>query len=168
MFHSLTRCRLSCRASSGMTLFRSASTSNIHSAAPTQMLLHYWRRQVYEADIDALSLVKAEAERWFSSTIKFDSIGDALDPAQTRMYPNLARFLQFMIMFPVSNAEAECSFSTLKRLKTMGQKRLNGLVLLNVHNEINVKTDSVINVFAKKKQKDDVCPQNFFLSCICH
>lgn len=34
--------------------------------------------KIYKADIEALSFVKAEAERWFSSAAKFDSIGDAL------------------------------------------------------------------------------------------
>ena len=72
------------------------------------------------------------------------------------MYPNLARLLKILITFPVSNAEAERSFSSLKRLKTylrntMSQERLNGLALLGVHNETEVKIDSIINVFAKKK-----------------
>ncbi len=114
--------------------------------------------KVYEVDIEALSLVKAEAERWFSSAAKFDSIGDALAHAQTRMYPNLAKLLQVLITLPVSNAEAECSFSVLKRLKTylrntMGQKRLNGLALLAVHNETEIEIDSVIKMFSQKNRR---------------
>lgn len=78
------------------------------------------------------------------------------------MYPNLAKLLQVLITLPVSNAEAERSFSVLKRLKTylrntMGQKRLNGLALLAVHNEIETEIDSVIKMFCKKKQEVDVC-----------
>ena len=105
-----------------------------------------------------MSLIKAETQRWFSSKIKFDTIGDALAHAKTRMYPNLTRLLQVLITLPVSNAEAERSFSVLKRLKTdlrstIGQERLNSLALLAVHNEIKVKTDSVINIFAQKTGK---------------
>lgn len=78
------------------------------------------------------------------------------------MYPNLAKLLQVLITLPVSNAEAERLFSVLKRLKTylrntMGQKRLNGLALLAVHNEIETEIDSVIKMFCKKKQEVDVC-----------
>ena len=43
-----------------------------------------------------------------------------------------------MMVLPVTSCEAECSFSTLRRLKTylrttMSQERLNGLALLNVY-----------------------------------
>ena len=113
------------------------------------------------ADIGALSFVKAEAEHWVSSAAKFDAIGDAIAHAQTRMYPNLAKLLKILITLQVSNAEAERSFSVLKRLKTyirntIVQKRLNGLALLAVHNETEVEIECYKDVFPKK-QEVDVC-----------
>lgn len=69
--------------------------------------------KVYEADIKALSLVKADTQSWFSSAINFDSIGDAVAHSQTQRYPNLSTFLQVVLTLPVSNAEAEGSFSAL-------------------------------------------------------
>ena len=102
--------------------------------------------KVYEADIEALSFVKAEAERWFSSAAKFDAIGDAIAHAQTRMYPNLAKLLKVLITLPVSNAKAEHSFSVLRRLKTylrntIVQKCLNCLALLAVHNDTEAEIE---------------------------
>ncbi|XP_076036368.1 52 kDa repressor of the inhibitor of the protein kinase-like [Oratosquilla oratoria] len=131
---------------------------NLLSSADGDVAAVLEAAKVYEADIETLSLVKAEAERWYSTTMKFESIGDALAHAQTRMYPNPAKLLRVLITLPVSNAEAERSFLTLKRLKTylrntMGQDHLNGLALLGVHNEINIEIDSVINVFAQKNRR---------------
>ena len=55
-------------------------------------------------------------------------------------------------MLPVSVAECERSFSTLKRLKTylrntMGQERLAGLALLNIYPGIDVDVQTVISMF---------------------
>jgi len=59
---------------------------------------------------------------------------------------------------PVTNAEAERSFSALKRLKsylrsTMGQERLSALALLAIHNTVNVSADEVIDSFAKANRR---------------
>ena len=35
----------------------------------------------------------------------------------------------------------------------IGQERLDGLILLAVHNQIEVKTDSVINILGQKDRK---------------
>ena len=53
-------------------------------------------------------------------------------------------------------AGAERSFSCLKRLKiylrnTMGQERLNNLVILTIERGFQPKINSVINQFAAKK-----------------
>jgi len=49
----------------------------------------------------------------------------------------------------------ETIFSSLKRIKTylrstMGENRLNGLELLNIHPEIIVEPEEVVNVYANK------------------
>ena len=73
--------------------------------------------KLYELDIESLALVKVEAERWALSVPGFQTIKDAQAHASTSMFPNLAIFLKTLLTFLVSNAEAERSFSALKRLK---------------------------------------------------
>ena len=72
------------------------------------------------------------------------------------------KLAEIILVTPISSAEAERNFSTLKRIKTnlrnsMGQDRLNALTALSVHQkEIeNVKdfNDKVIELFATGKQR---------------
>ncbi|CAI6377485.1 unnamed protein product [Macrosiphum euphorbiae] len=70
-------------------------------------------------------------------------------------YPMISKLLQIFITLPVSTATGERSFSTLRRLKTYlrnssGQIRLNGLALLNIHRDINVDINDVLDELAKK------------------
>ena len=65
--------------------------------------------------------------------------------ARTMLLPNVAFLLKLLATIPVSSAEAERSFSALKRLKTymrsvMGQDHLIGLALMHVHCEIEIDT----------------------------
>jgi len=67
-------------------------------------------------------------------------------------------FLTILLTLPVSTAGVERSFSTLRRAKTwlrsrMGEERLTGLALLNIHRDIPVDTDSVIDRFANSKKR---------------
>ena len=55
---------------------------------------------------------------------------------------------------PVSSASNERSFSTLKRIKTylrnsVGEARLNGLAMLNIHRDMEVDVQTVIDDLAK-------------------
>ena len=88
------------------------------------------------------TLARAEAERWRKTAPAFDRLTDAHE------YHAL----------PVTNAEAERSLSTLKRLKTylrstMTQERVNGLALLAVHKEVTVDTQLLIDRFAQKNRR---------------
>ena len=54
------------------------------------------------------------------------------------IFPNIRKMLIHIMVLPVTSCEAERSFSALHRIKTflrttMGNDRLNGLALLNVH-----------------------------------
>ncbi|KAE9523165.1 hypothetical protein AGLY_016398 [Aphis glycines] len=74
------------------------------------------------------------------------------------VYPIISKLLQIFITLPVSTATGERSFSTLHRLKTYlrnssGQIRLNGLALLNIHRDINVDINDVLNELAKKSKR---------------
>ncbi|XP_060864292.1 52 kDa repressor of the inhibitor of the protein kinase-like [Metopolophium dirhodum] len=74
------------------------------------------------------------------------------------VYPIISKLLQIFITLPVSTATGERSFSTLRRLKTYlrnssGQIRLNGLALLNIHRDINVDINDVLDELAKKSKR---------------
>ena len=56
-------------------------------------------------------------------------------------FPDVVTFLQLVITIPVSSAQAERSFSSLKRVKTylrstMSEHRLNNLCLLSIEREL--------------------------------
>lgn len=109
-------------------------------------------------DVESLTLVKAEAERWVLSAPVFQTVKEAQAHAKTNMFPNIAVLLKTLLTLPVSNAEAERSFSALKRLKTylrstVGQERLNGLALLGVHNYIPIPVERVISKFCEKNRR---------------
>ena len=69
-------------------------------------------------------------------------------------YPFTHKLFQIIKKCPDSVASAERSFSALRRIKTwlrtrMTQDRLVGLALLNVHRDILVNVENVIERFAK-------------------
>jgi len=60
--------------------------------------------------------------------------------------------------YAVTTASAESSFSSLRRLKnywrsTVGQERLNGLAVLNIHKNIPINIDEMINIFSRSSRR---------------
>ena len=77
--------------------------------------------------------------------------------------------LSVLLTVPVTNAEAEPSFSALKRLKsylrsTINQEILNGLALLAVHNDFSISAENVIDNFATV----GFCSFDYLDFCIIH
>jgi hypothetical protein len=73
-------------------------------------------------------------------TSAINGLGEA-----SRLYAELSKLIVLLLVIPVSSATAERSFSCLRRLKTylrstMGQERLNHLMVLTVHQD---KTDTI-------------------------
>lgn len=72
--------------------------------------------------------------------------------------PTVLQLLKYLIALPVTTEYGERSFSTLKHLKTYlrnttSEKRLNGLALLNIQQEINVTPDIVLNLLLFNARK---------------
>ncbi|CAI6358567.1 unnamed protein product [Macrosiphum euphorbiae] len=122
----------------------------------------------YTFDDDLLkeSQLKSEIQLWKEKwkKIKNDDgyvIKDALtaiDQCNGILYPNIKKILFIIACLPVTVASAERNFSTLRRLKTwlpssMGQDRLVGLPLLNIHRDIEITVDEVIEELAKKSRR---------------
>ena len=66
--------------------------------------------------------------------------------------------MQLFATLPVSTATAERSFSTLRRLKTYlrnstSENRLNALALLNIHREVEITPEQVIDKIATNKRR---------------
>lgn len=86
---------------------------------------------------------------------------DMLENCDKDVYPYIHFLLSILITLPVSNATAERTFSSLRRLKswlrsTMEQERLTGLALLNIHRDINVSPENIVNRYAKiRKHRDE-------------
>jgi hypothetical protein len=102
--------------------------------------------------------------KWVSRlTDRSDSVipqtaAEGLAACDKRAFPLIHTFLSILVTLPVSTASAEKSFSTLRRLKTwmmsrMAEDRLTGLTILNVHRDISVNVDKVIDRFAKIKKR---------------
>jgi len=75
-------------------------------------------------------------------------------------YPNIQilRLLMLFATIPMTTCTSERSFSFLKRIKTylrstMGENRLNGLALLNMHPEIIIEPEEVVDVYANKHHR---------------
>lgn len=83
---------------------------------------------------------------------------EALAACDRSFFPNVHRMLQLFATLPVSTATAERSFSTLRRLKTYlrnttSDNRLNGLALLNIHRDVEVSPELVVDRFASSKAR---------------
>ncbi|KAK3929211.1 52 kDa repressor of the inhibitor of the protein kinase [Frankliniella fusca] len=86
------------------------------------------------------------------------SVLESLDACYVELFPNIREILLVLAALPASVATAERSFSTLRRIKTwmrstMGETRLSGLTMLNVHRDIPLNYDNVIKLFCLKNEK---------------
>ena len=81
------------------------------------------------------------------------------------VHPHLYCILKIYITMPPSTATTEISFSVLKRVKTylpatMGQERLSSLALLNIHRDIQLTLNAVVDKFSTRQRN---C---FWLDCV--
>ena len=75
------------------------------------------------------------------------TVQDQLPYVDNLSFPNILTGFKIFATMPVTTCTCERSISTLWRLI---ESRLLGLALLNVHREINLNIDAVINRFAMK------------------
>ncbi|KAJ8943160.1 hypothetical protein NQ314_009822 [Rhamnusium bicolor] len=86
---------------------------------------------------------------------------DFLRQCNEGLFPTLNKLIKIFRTLPVTTATNERSFSTFRRLKTyprntIGEDRLNGLALLNIHREIIVPPEQVLDDFAKHSRKMNI------------
>lgn len=119
--------------------------------------------EFYSSDINVLpNILKGEIEMWLEKWLSTDakerptSAIESLTKCETSNYPNVKKLLKILSTLPISTATPERTFSTLRRLKTylrntMTNSRLSGLALLNIHRELEVNPESVLNSIAAKR-----------------
>lgn len=104
-------------------------------------------------------VLTAELRLWYikfsnnGSDVQSSAIG-LLNDCNKDIYPNIYIALKIFATLPVSTATPERSFSTLRRLKTylrstMGQDRLTDLATVNIHREIKLNPEEVIDMLQK-------------------
>ena len=89
-----------------------------------------------------------------------DVVDDAPDTLQTslaaceqKLFPNIFLCLYLLMVVPVSTAATERSHSGLQIVKTklqstMGQQRLNALMILYIHKDIQINYPKIIDIYA--------------------
>ena len=87
-----------------------------------------------------------------------DTLETALEAANPVSFPNVCRILTILLVAPMTTASIERSNSALGYVKsklrsTMGQDRLNALLLLFIHKDVPINYQAVVDAFARKKPR---------------
>ena len=106
------------------------------------------------------AILEAEVKLWQRklSDNHFKNAIDAYASCNETIFPNIKKLLKIFATLPVTSCTSERSFSTLRRLltylrSTTGSNRLNGLALLNIHPDITVSSEEVLNEMSKVKRR---------------
>ena len=119
---------------------------------------------MYREDFPNHNMISSELVIWETLWIDHqtkpvpNNIADTLKIADQLTFPNIYTALTILAVLPVTLCSCERSVSVVRRLKTytrstMSQDRLNGLASLNIHKEIPVDIDKVLNIFARKHKR---------------
>jgi len=74
------------------------------------------------------------------------------------LFPNVYTMLRLILVTPVTTATVERSNSSLRFVKnvyrsTMDEYRLNALLLLFIHRDIELDYDKVVDIFARRNTR---------------
>lgn len=125
--------------------------SNLQDPVAEDTLLDFYAEDVDRSQ--AIGELRLLRNKWQKDRNAPASALQALDACDPLFYPNIRKILQILVTLPGTTANAERSFSTLRRLKTYlrattSQARLVGLALLYSHREVTVDVNEVIRRFA--------------------
>lgn len=111
-------------------------------------------KEEYGALMPNVDAADVELELWTQFNSTEPSSSDMCEVLQNTaaFYPNIHCVLKVLLTMPVSTASAERSFSSLRRLKTylrstMTDTRLTGLALMNIHHDIKIDSERVLQEF---------------------
>ena len=117
---------------------------------------------MYKSDLSNERLMNSQMDLWetfWSSKRDMKNlparISDTLKQKDPLIFPNIFTLLKILAVLPVTTCSCERSISVLCRIKTylrstMTQERLDGLALLHIHRNIELKVSDIIDLFAQK------------------
>ena len=116
--------------------------------------------QYYANDLPSPQLSDVDLFRWRRKWLNADQDHLPSSAAQTEecsheFFRNVHKLLCILCTLPITSAECERSFSTLRRLKTylratMTSERESGLALMNIHYGRQIDIRATIDLFARK------------------
>ena len=116
--------------------------------------------QYYADDLPSPQVADVELACWRRKWLSADqdlpnSAVQALAECDSDFYPNVHKLLRILCTLPITSAECERSFSTLRRLKTylratMTSERESGLALMNIHYNRQIDISATVDIFARK------------------
>jgi len=117
--------------------------------------------KTYSADIEADEVSAVGEFTIWHQQVKNKNPKNATEAfinCNEEIFPTVHRLLKILITLPVTTATSERSFSSLRRLKTYlrnttGENRLNGLAVMNIHRDLVVTTDEIIDTLALKSRR---------------
>ena len=122
---------------------------------PVQAALQY-----YADDPPLPQVFDVELFRWRRKWLNADqdlpsSAVQALKECNHEFFPNVHKLLRILCTLPITSAECERSFSTLRWLKTylrstMTSERESGLALMNIHYGRQIDIGATIDIFVRK------------------
>ena len=118
---------------------------------------------VYEDDLPNPLGLDCELELWKAYWVGFEgthpsSVASTLKAISFDSFANIKIALRILATLPVTSCECERSFSAMRRLKnytrsTMVEERLNGLALMEIHQDIEPSVQQVIDKFAADSRR---------------
>ena len=117
---------------------------------------------LYADELPSASTLNSELHQWtlkwknnIDNATKCNTLLKALHNADSDFFPNIHTLLKIASTIPITSCECERSISKLRLVKsflrtTMSQDRLNGLMLLYAHRDIDLDVDVIIDMFVKK------------------
>jgi len=120
--------------------------------------------ELYQENIGPRAAVVPEVQRWVNKWKKEDvstvpsSAIEVPCACHADIYPNVYILLTILGTLPVSSATSECSFSTMRRLKTylrlsIGNERMTGLALLSMHKDCQIDREKIMNDFVASSNR---------------
>lgn len=82
----------------------------------------------------------------------------AINSCSSDIFPNIFTLLAILATLPVTTCEPERIFSSVERTltsirSTMGEERMESLLMIQAHRDDLPSTEEVINIFSNKKRR---------------
>ena len=118
----------------------------------------------WEAHLPMPSSLLSELKKWVAHWERRLSDKDpanllkCLQQADEDQFPNVKQLLRIGCTLPAGSAEAECSFSAFRRLRTylrsrMSEERLSGLVLIHIHHSLHFDVKEICHKYIQAHER---------------